>query len=59
MNPIDEQTIKDAKRYQWLREQHWWDNKIAVVLRPKESIGLGYYCPSEDSLDDFIDEAMK
>lgn len=59
MNPINEQTIKDAKRYQWLREQHWWDNVASVVVRPKDSTKLGSYCPSEESLDEFIDEAMK
>lgn len=50
---------RDADRYRWLRAQHWTDNTIAAVSRPKDAIKLGNYCPSEERLDDLIDEAMK
>lgn len=44
----------DAKRYQWLRAQHWNDNTLCVVARPKEAVKLGFSCPSGELLDDAI-----
>lgn len=53
------QAEQDAARYQWLREQHWNDSDLCVVSSPKESVKLGYDCPSGDRLDVIIDGAMK
>ena len=49
----------DAKRYRWLRKQHWHEGKICVVKNPKKAVKVGCDCPSEDRLDEFIDAAMK
>lgn len=49
----------DAERYRWLREQHWNDGQLAVVVNPKESVKLGYDCPSRERLDAAIDDAAK
>lgn len=49
----------DAKRYRWLRKQHWFDGKICVVNNPKKAVKVGYECPSEDRLDELIDELME
>lgn len=53
-----EECAKDAQRYQWLREQHWPDNKLGVVLRPKDNTKLGCFIPSGSLLDDTIDRFM-
>ncbi|MCP6341409.1 hypothetical protein NL462_27015, partial [Klebsiella pneumoniae] len=37
----NEQILKDAQRYQYLRQQHWFSGSMCVVLNPKESIKLG------------------
>jgi Lar family restriction alleviation protein len=50
---------QDARRYRWLRTQHWHDNKMCIVLRPKENIRLGADCPSRDLLDEAIDAAIR
>ena len=47
-----------ARRYLWLREQHWFNGQICVVLDPKQALKLGFDCPSGDRLDTFIDEFM-
>lgn len=47
----------NEQRYLWLREQHWNESKLAVVCDPKESIKLGYDCPSGQRLDEIIDAA--
>lgn len=49
----------DANCYRWLREQHWTENTIAVVLKPKEAVKLGYDLPSGPRLDEVIIELMK
>ncbi|SOY56804.1 hypothetical protein [Cupriavidus taiwanensis] len=48
----------DASRYRWLREQHWNTADMAVVCRPKESVKLGFDCPSGQRLDEAIDAAL-
>jgi hypothetical protein len=50
---------EDARRYRWLRQQHWSDNKIAVVEFPRDCVMLGTNCPSGRLLDAAIDEAMR
>lgn len=49
---------KDAARYRYLRAQHWSDSDLAVVLHPKTNAMLGAYCPSEEQLDELIDERL-
>lgn len=54
---VDAQQAKDvidAGRYRWLRAQHWSDNTLCVVARPKDSVMLGCSCPSGELLDDAI-----
>ena len=51
--------IRDARRYRWLRAQNWTLNTLTVVSHPKEVVRVGAFCPSEDRLDDAIDEAMR
>lgn len=48
---------RDAARYRWLREQHWNESNVAVVLAPKKAVKLGYDCPSGQRLDEIIDAA--
>lgn len=50
---------EDARRYRWLRRQHWDDSALCVVTEPKQNVRLGTYCPSEDLLDAAIDAAME
>lgn len=50
--------IRDAKRYRWLRVQHWNDSKLCVVESPKKAVKLGQICPSEEQLDQAIDQYM-
>lgn len=50
---------KDADRYLWLRNQHWNDSIMCVVIGPKKNVKLGSDCPTLVRLDDAIDEAMK
>ena len=52
------QAEKDAARYRWLRECHWDESPLCVVVNPKAMVKLGADCPSESRLDDAIDEAM-
>lgn len=52
---VDERDRKDAERYRWLREQHWTENLIGVVIRPKDNAKLGSMLPSLELLDDTID----
>lgn len=47
-----------AKRYEWLRMQHWSCSPVAVVTKPKENVLLGTWCPHEALLDNFIDEQL-
>ena len=49
----------DAKRYRWLRMQHWYDGVISTVISPRNHLKPFATCPSERYLDIFIDEAMK
>lgn len=53
---------KDAKRYQWLRMQEWYDSGLCVLSSPKAVLtsrsGLGADCPSRARLDSAIDTAM-
>ena len=55
---IIDQYKADAERYRWLRTQTWNTARICVVTTPKESVRLGYDCPSTDRLDAAIDAAM-
>lgn len=48
---------QNAERYQWLREQHWHNSNMCVVINPKAQVKLGTQCPSLDRLDILIDEA--
>lgn len=50
--------LADAKRYRWLREQHWETSPYVVVNRPKDNLRLGAYCPSGTYLDDAINAAL-
>lgn len=50
---------KDAARYRWLRKKNWFDSDIAVVRSPNESVKLGYDCPSNERLDNYIDNEIK
>lgn len=50
--------VKDARRYRWLRKQHWNDAPLCVVVQPRQAVKLGYDCPALDRLDAAIDEAM-
>ena len=47
----------DAERYRWLREQHWFDSPICVVVNPKTQLLLGTHCPFGEKLDEKIDAA--
>lgn len=49
----------DAQRYRWLRGQHWSDNVIAVVGKPKTTVLVGTECYSGDRLDTFVDERLQ
>ena len=49
----------DARRYRWLREQHWSSSPLAVVANPKKAIRLGHDSPSGSRLDDEIDAAQQ
>ena len=49
---------KDAKRYRFLRNQHWPVAELSVVCNPKVSVKLGHDCPSGDRLDQQVDGAM-
>lgn len=49
---------RDAKRYRFLRNQHWPVAELAVVCNPKVSVKLGHDCPSGDRLDQQVDGAM-
>lgn len=49
----------DAQRYRWLRGQHWSDNVIAVVGKPKTTVLVGTECYSGDRLDAFVDERLQ
>jgi hypothetical protein len=48
---------EDAERYRWLRAQHWNESDLAVVRHPKQSVRLGFDCPSAELLDSAIDAA--
>lgn len=50
---------RDAKRYRFLRNQHWPVAYLAVVISPKVAVKLGHDCPSGDRLDEQVDGAMK
>ena len=50
---------EDAKRYRWLREQHWNYSDLVVVTRPRQNVKLGSDCPCDDRLDAAIDAAME
>lgn len=57
-NVEDIETMKiDAMRYQWLREQHWYNGVMCVVADPN-NVKLGSYCPSGRLLDEMIDKHM-
>lgn len=57
---LDEQSANaiDAARYRWLRQQHWSDAPMCVVIQPHFAVKLGHDCPAGDRLDDAIDAAM-
>ena len=56
--PVSEDR-RDAERYRWLREQHWSESKLCVVLEPRISVRLGSSCPSLTLLDQAIDQSMQ
>ena len=47
---------RDAERYRWLRVQHWHDAPLCVVSNPTYSVKLGKDCPSDERLDQKIDQ---
>lgn len=53
------ETEEYSKLYKWLRSQHWNDNTICAVVKPKDAMKLGHDAPSGDRLDQLIREAMK
>lgn len=55
----DDDTRLAAARYRWLRAQHWEGNTLCPVVRPKENVRLGSFCPSGVLLDAAIDERLK
>jgi hypothetical protein len=46
-----------ARRYRWLRQQHWSAGTLAVVAQPR-ILPVGIYCPSLELLDQEIDAAL-
>ena len=50
------QDARDAARYRKLRAQRWSVNELAVVLKPKQNLYLGAFCPSGDLLDEYVDK---
>ena len=48
-----------AAKYEWLREQDWFNNTLCVVRYPKDSVKPGSDCPSRQRLDNFIEQEMK
>ena len=53
-----ETAMEYAKRYAWLRAQHWNTSPLVVVANPKHAVKLGHTCPTGNYLDDEIDAAM-
>jgi hypothetical protein len=49
---------RDAARYRWLRQQHWNEAPLCVVMQPRQAVKLGHDCPAMDRLDAVIDQAM-
>lgn len=49
---------RDAARYRWLRQQHWNEASLCVVMQPRQAVKLGHDCPALARLDAAIDEAM-
>lgn len=49
----------NAERYEWLRQRHWYDSTMCVVLYPKQAVKLAQTCPSHEMLDAMIDDARK
>lgn len=47
--------IEYAARYAHLREAHWNDSSLAVVVNPKKAVKLGHDCPSGERLDTLLD----
>lgn len=58
VQPMSDDAAKDAARYRWLRAQHWTENTLGVVLRPKDNTKLGCFLPFEELLDTTIDAAI-
>lgn len=48
---------KDAERYGWLRQQHWNEADMFVVVGSKSQVRLGTDCPNLTRLDEAIDAA--
>ena len=49
---------RDAERYRFLRECHWSESPLCVVVDPKTMVKLGADCPTTTRLDDAIDAVM-
>jgi len=49
---------RDAMRYRFLRECHWNESPLCVVVDPKGMVKLGADCPTTTRLDDAIDEML-
>jgi hypothetical protein len=54
---IEGRDAEDAKRYRWLRKQHWSDGGMAVLANASDA-KLNSDCPSGERLDNMIDEKL-
>lgn len=57
LRAANERLALDARRYQWLREQDWFDGALCVVCNPKKAALPGFDCPSRERLDAAVDAA--
>jgi post-segregation antitoxin (ccd killing protein) len=55
---VNQRYQQDAKRYQWLRDQHWSNSDVIVVKNDNNQVTLGTECPSRERLDELIDAAI-
>lgn len=56
---VPDDVVKDAERYRVLRTMHWSNSPLCVVTNPKDSVKIGSYCPSEERLDEILDDERK
>lgn len=50
--------IKDALRYNHVRQWVWNSSSYCVVADPKAWCKLGSFCPSHNLLDEIVDEEL-